>query len=105
MQRLHTETTRSSDYLLKTVLLLYMLRPDAARYYEKATGCDHWRSLASGFTNTTTAVLVFFRECPVTGVTHHWSGQQHSSSGAVVQRVVDETLRETHNCIRVAIAQ
>ena len=29
--RLHTETTRSSDYLLKTVLLLYMLRPDAAR--------------------------------------------------------------------------
>ena len=33
MHRLHTETTRSSDYLLKTVLsiLLYMHRPDAAR--------------------------------------------------------------------------
>ena len=31
MHRLHTETTRSSDYLLKTVLLLYILRPDAAR--------------------------------------------------------------------------
>ena len=31
MHKLHTETTRSSDYLLKTVLLLYMLRPDAAR--------------------------------------------------------------------------
>ena len=31
MHRLHTETTRGSDYLLKTVLLLYMLRPDAAR--------------------------------------------------------------------------
>ena len=31
MHRLHTETTRSADYLLKTVLLLYMLRLDAAR--------------------------------------------------------------------------
>ena len=31
MHRLHTETTRSSDYLLKTVLLLYLLRPAAAR--------------------------------------------------------------------------
>ena len=30
MQRLHTETTRSSDYLLQTVLLLYFIRPDAA---------------------------------------------------------------------------
>ena len=30
MHKLHTETTRSSDYLLKTVLLLYLLRPAAA---------------------------------------------------------------------------
>ena len=41
MHRLHTETTRSSDYLLKTVLLLYMLRPDAARVAGYVTTIIH----------------------------------------------------------------
>ena len=46
MCRLHTETTRSSDYLLKTVLLLYMLRPDAARvagYVTTSSTVTHMR--------------------------------------------------------------
>ena len=37
---MHTETTRSSDYLLKTVLLLYLLKPAAAR----VAGCVTTRS-------------------------------------------------------------
>ena len=44
MHRLHTETTRSSDYLLKTVLLLYLLRPAASR----VAGCVTTRSRSRG---------------------------------------------------------
>ena len=52
MHRLHTETTRSSDYLLKTVLLLYMLRPDAARVAGYVT--TRGRSVRNTNTNTNT---------------------------------------------------
>ena len=40
MHRMHTETTRSSGYWLGTVLLLYLLRTDAAR----VAGCVTTRS-------------------------------------------------------------
>jgi hypothetical protein len=41
---MHTETTRSSDYWLMTVILLYLLRPAAAR----AAGCHHEKPARRG---------------------------------------------------------